>query len=352
MAQHEELIPVNLLTGSLGSGKTSLLQQLLSSPQLANTAVLMNEFGEIGLDHLLLESVDDELVVLQTGCVCCTIRGELSTAIRDLYDRRQRGQIPAFERLAIETTGLADPAPIVFTLTAEPVLRHHFRLGNVITTVDAVNGEQQLGANPETAKQVAVADRVVLTKSDIAEAGGVARLKAQLTRLNPAAPVIDAQSQPIEPNALMANDVYDPASKSEEVRRWLAAEAKMGHAQSTHGLDASRHDAEITTFCATFDVPLDWTAFGLWLSMLLNCHGENVLRVKGILDVGGMPGPVVIHGVQHIVHPPVHLERWPSDDRRSRIVFIVRGLEREAIERSLAAFNGLANPSELTVQRG
>lgn len=349
MAEYEALIPVNLLTGFLGSGKTTLLQRLLASPQLANTAVLINEFGEVGLDHLLLEHVDEETVVLKTGCVCCTIRGELSDAIRGLYDKRQRGAVPAFERLAIETTGLADPAPIVFTLMAEPVVRHHFRLGNVIATVDAVNGELHLDRNPETAKQVAVADRLVLTKTDIADRDAVARLDERLGRLNRAAPIVHAPSDAIEPDALMANDVYDPASKSEEVRRWLAEEARAAAENRAHGhtVKVSRHDRDIGTFCATFDRPLDWTAFGLWLAMLLHCHGERVLRVKGILNVADMPTPVVIHGVQHLVHPPVHLDHWPGEDRRSRIIFIVRGLDRAAIERSLAAFNRLANPDNL-----
>jgi len=342
MARYEGLIPVNLLTGSLGSGKTTLLQQLLNSPQFAKTAVLVNEFGEIGLDHLLLERVDDDIVLLQTGCVCCTIRGELSDAMRDLYERRQRGHIPAFERLAIETTGLADPAPIIFTLSADPVLRHHFRLSNVITTVDGVNGELQLDANTETAKQVAVADRIVVTKTDIAEQANLVGLAARLADLNPAAAIVLAPSQRIEPNVLMANDVYNPTSKSQEVQNWLVMEAESRHRNGGH--HSSRHDAEISSFCVTYDAPLNWTAFGLWLSMLLNCHGEQVLRVKGILDVDGMPGPVVIHGVQHLVHPPVHLDRWPSEDHRSRIVFIVRGLEHDLVERSLAAFNGLVNP--------
>jgi G3E family GTPase len=338
VAVYETLIPVNVITGFLGSGKTTLLNRLLRSPQLARAAVLVNEFGEVGLDHLLLETVDAETVILQSGCVCCTIRGDLADAIRKLFSRRERGLIPRFDRLAIETTGLADPAPIISTLLAEPVIRHHFRLGNVIVTVDAINGPLHLAQNPESVKQVAVADRIVLTKTDLADGAQNRELKAALKRLNPTAPILDA-TIPLAPDDLMAADVYDPARKTAEVRRWLDEEAHRAAADGDHGHDPNRHDRGIRAFCLTFEQPLDWTLFGIWLSMLLHAHGERVLRVKGILNVLGLAKPVVIHGVQHVIHPPAHLEVWPSADRRSRIVFIVRGLEQKAIERSLAAFS-------------
>jgi G3E family GTPase len=338
MTAYETLIPVNVITGFLGSGKTTLLNRLLRSPELAATAVLVNEFGEVGLDHLLLETVDAETVILQSGCVCCTIRGDLAEAMRRLLSRRERGAIPRFERLAIETTGLADPAPIVSTLLAEPVLRHHFRLGNVIATVDAVNGARHLAENPESVKQAAIADRIVLTKTDLAEAAQVEPLTAALRGLNPTAPLLDATTDRLAPADLMASDVYDPARKSAEVRRWLDEEAHRA-AAAGHGHDPSRHDRDIRAFCLTFDRPLDWTAFGLWLTMLLHAHGARVLRIKGLLHVRDLPAPVAIHGVQHVIHPPVHLERWPDADRRSRIVFIVRDMSQAAIEASLAAFN-------------
>ncbi len=340
MAEYGTLIPVNMITGFLGSGKTTLLRRLLESPQLANTAVLINEFGEVGLDHLLLERIDDETVVLQSGCVCCTIRSDLAEAIRDLYGKRERGQVPAFDRLAIETTGLADPAPIVFTLTADPVIRHHFRLGNIVATVDAVNGALHFADNPESVKQAAVADRLVVTKTDIGDAERTRQIRARLRDLNPSAPICEAAVDAITPNDLFTNDLYDPASKTAEVRQWLRDEAGR---EPHHAHDVNRHDRNIQAFCVTIDEPLDWTAFGIWLTMLLHAHGEDVLRVKGILNVLHLPVPVVIHGVQHVIHPPVHLERWPDTDHRSRIVFIVRDLERAAIERSLAAFNRLGN---------
>jgi G3E family GTPase len=339
MADYPALIPVNVVTGFLGSGKTTLLNRLLRSPQLARTAVLVNEFGEVGLDHLLLEKVDAETVILQSGCVCCTIRGDLADAMRALFGRRERGLVPRFDRLAIETTGLADPAPIVATLLADPVLRHHFRLGKVIVTVDAVNGALHLAENPESVKQVAVADRIILTKTELAEATPVGELSTALRRLNPTAPILDARGDPLTPDDLMASDVYDPAGKSAEVRRWLDEEAHRAAAEGAHHPDRNRHDRDIHAFCLTFAEPLDWTAFGIWLTMLLHVHGARVLRVKGILSVAGLATPVVIHGVQHVIHPPAHLEVWPDRDRRSRIVFIVRGLDQSVVERSLAAFH-------------
>jgi G3E family GTPase len=344
MADYASYLPVNLLTGFLGSGKTTLLKRLLDSPQLKSTAVLINEFGEVGLDHLLLESVDEETVLLQSGCICCTIRGDLRDAIRGLYDKREQGTIPAFDRMVIETTGLADPAPIISTLMADPVLRHHFRLGTVVATVDAVNGAQHLKENPESVKQAAVADRLVLTKTDLADRRAADRLRAALRRLNPAVPILDAAADTITPDALFTRDLYDPGGKSEEVRRWL--EAEVPHDGHRH--DVNRHARGIRAFCIILERPLDWTAFGLWLTMLLNAHGNDVLRVKGILNVAGSKTPVVVHGVQHIVHPPAHLKRWPDADRRSRIVFITRNLERDRIERSLAAFNRLAQGETLT----
>ena len=338
MSRYARYLPVNVITGFLGSGKTTLLKRLLDSPDTADTAVLINEFGEVGLDHHLLEQVDENIVMLQSGCLCCTIRDDLATSMRDLWERRATGEF-GFKRLVVETTGLADPAPIIYTLMADPVIRYHFRLGNIITTIDAVNGLGQLERQPESLKQAAVADRIVLTKTDIAD-DDVGDLRTRLRQVNPAAPVYLAQEN-VAPAKLLTNDLYDPKTKSKEVAHWIDAEAFSE--QHEHGHDPNRHDADIHAFCLTFDQPIDWTAFGIWLTMLLQAHGEDVLRVKGLLDVRGMPGPVAVHGVQHVVHPPVHLKRWPDDDRRSRIVFIVRGLEQRAIESSLAAFNALAD---------
>jgi len=338
--------PVNLITGFLGSGKTTLLQRLLGDPALADTAVLINEFGEVGLDHHLLERIDDTMVLLQSGCLCCTIRGELSAAIKDLHAKRESGIVPAFRRLVVESTGLADPFPILSTVQADPVLRHHFRLGNVIATVDAVNGSAQLARQVESVKQVAIADRLVLTKTDLADEPTVEALIAHIRRLNPSAPLWRAAEGPIDAEALLSHDLFALAGKSEEARRWFADEVDHGH-DHRGGHDANRHSDRIHAFSLTFEGALDWTMFGLWLTMLLNRHGAAVLRVKGILNVAGSPTPVAVHGVQHLVHPPVHMAAWPDDDRRSRLVFIVDGLDRAAIERSLTAFLHAGSPVEV-----
>jgi len=346
-----DFTPVNLVTGFLGSGKTTLLKRMLRSPALADTAVLINEFGEVGLDHELIERIDDNMVLLQSGCLCCTIRGELADAIRKLDERRASGAIPPYRRIVIESTGLADPLPILTTITADPVLRHHYRLGLVITTVDAVNGMSQLDRQPESRKQAAVADRLVVTKTDLASNDVVLALVARLRRINPAAPLLRAAEQRLDPEELIGRDLFDLATKTQEVRRWFDEEAAQsafsphrhehGHPhdhdrQSAH--DPNRHDDDIRAFSFIFDDAIDWTPFGLWLSMLLHRHGDSILRVKGLLNIEGEAAPVAVHGVQQLVHAPVHLEAWPSADRRTRIVFICKGLDEAAIRRSLAAF--------------
>ena len=346
MAAYTRLTPVIVVTGFLGSGKTTLLNHMLRHPSLADAAVLINEFGAVGLDHFLVEKMDNNTVLLESGCLCCTIRGDLKDAIIALDGRRTRGEIPRYRRIIVETTGLADPAPILFTLSGDTVLKHHYRLGSVVTTVDGVNGLRQLDRHAESVKQATVADRIVLTKSDIADADTLARLRAKLTRLNRTADQTIAVGGRVNVPRLLRADVYDARAKGAEVRRWLAAEAEKaaagGRADHRHGHDVSRHDEHIHSFTFSFDGALDWTAFGIWLTMLLHTHGQRVLRVKGILNVAGTDAPVVINGVQHVVHPPIHLAAWPGDDRRSHIVFIVDGLARDAIERSLAAFNRIA----------
>jgi G3E family GTPase len=323
------VIPVHLITGFLGSGKTTLLQRALACPAFANTAVVVNEFGEVALDHLLLQRVDADTVVLPTGCVCCTLRSDLGAALRELFDKRERGQVPPFDRLVLETTGLADPAPILFTLTADPVLRHHFRLGSVVTTIDAVNGAQHLVRHLESVKQVAVADRMVLTKTDLVDRASVEGLRATVSRYNPTAPLFET------PDASLALDRLFVAETFEAPPRGDAG----------GGADASdRHGRDITAVSLIVDAPLDWTAFGMWLTMLLHAHGDDVLRVKGILQIRGVPTPVVIHGIHHLVHPPTSLPRWPTADHRSRLVLIVRSLPAPIIERSLRAFLRLGSP--------
>ena len=325
--------PVNVLTGFLGSGKTTLLQRLLRSPRMERTAVLINEFGEIGLDHLLVQQVDESVVLLQSGCICCSIRDDLKSALRGLLGRRERGEIPAFDRIVIETTGLADPGPILYTLLSEPVIRHHFQLGNVITTVDVVNAGLHLSRNREGVKQVAAADRLVLTKSDLADPGQTAAVGAELARLNPSARLWDAAQEPLDADFLL--DVMPSAPAPGPARYRMQDEG----AGAPNGLPP--HTEAVSSMSLILDRPMDWTAFGIWLSLLLNRHGDDVLRVKGILCVEGSDTPVFINGVQHIVHPPQHLARWPTEDHRSRIVFITRGIDERRLRRSLEAFCGL-----------
>jgi G3E family GTPase len=314
--------PVTLLTGFLGSGKTTLLRRLLADPALGDTAVIINELGEIGIDHLLVERLDDQMVLLKSGCVCCTVRGELASAIRDLHSRRDRGMIPPFRRLMIESTGLADPFPVLSTLKADPVLRHHFRAAGVVTTVDAVNGMLQLERYIESVRQVAIADVIVLTKTDLAEAPATARLVERLGAINPTAPLLSA-AETLDTAVLLQAGSSAGFKAIEEPAVGMAAHRG------------------VSAFSIIVDEPLDWTAFGIWLTMLLNRHGERILRVKGILALAGEERPVVVHGVQHLVHAPTHLGHWPDEDRRSRLVFIVEGLEPDLIRRSFAVFNRL-----------
>jgi G3E family GTPase len=318
-----DFTPVTLITGCLGSGKTTLLQRLLRDPALSDTAVLINEFGEIGLDHHLLERIDETMVMLQSGCVCCTIRGELSAAIKDLHSRRERGLLPPFRRLVIESTGLADPFPILSTVRSDPVLRHHFNLGNVITTVDAVNGAQQLDAQPESVKQVAVADRLVLTKTDLATAEVTTRLTQRLRHINATAPLWRTADDDLDADALLSG---------EDNEAWEPADTNAALPDDHH-----RHADDIRTLALSIDEPIDWARFGVWLTMLLNRHGDALLRIKGILNVAGAVTPVALHAVQHLVHTPKHLGAWPDADRRSRLVFITRGLDPAVIERSFRA---------------
>ena len=340
-------LPVTVLTGFLGSGKTTLLSRLLHHPDMANTAVVINEFGEVGLDHMLVEKSGEDTILLNSGCLCCTIRGDLIDTLRSLFVRRVKGEIPEFDRVVIETTGLADPAPILHTLMSDPVLASRYRLDGVISTVDGVNGAKQLDTHFESVKQAAVADRLLVTKGDIASEDDVAVLTERLQSLNPAAPVFPVQHGEIEPSTLFNCGLFDPAKKVPDVAKWLREEAySEEHQDDHHGdghdhghhHDLNRHDERIHAFCLTYDEPLKWEGFVMWIEALIAIHGESLLRIKGVLNVDATDQPVVIHGVQHVFHPPTLLEAWPDDDRRSRIVMITRDLNREPIEQMFQAF--------------
>jgi len=337
-------VTVNILTGFLGSGKTSLLKRLIAQPDLKDSAVLINEFGEVGIDHFLIEEVDGDVVLLKSGCICCTIRGDLKDALLDLHERRETGRVPAFTRLILETTGLADPAPIVATLVADPVLRHHFRMGNIVTVVDAVNGAENLDNFQESVRQVAVADRLILSKVDLADAGTIGFLETRLSGLNPTADILRMDDTRIPDVSLFISDIHDLRARPAEVARWLASEA--GHSHHHHH-DVNRH-GDVRAFVLTSAAPLDWARFGLWLSMLLNRHGKEVLRLKGLLSIRGVDTPVVVQGVQHLIHKPVHLENWPDGITDTRIVVIAKGLDPAVVRRSFRAFvespDGSSNP--------
>ena len=328
-----ERLPVALITGFLGSGKTTLLNRVLGDPRMARSLVLVNEFGEVGLDHLFMEQVGGDMVLLQSGCVCCTIQGDLDRTLRDIARRRAAAETPPFDRVLLETTGLADPAPILQLLLNHPMISHDYRLDGVITTVDAVNGARQLDEHPEAVKQAAVADRLLISKTDIAEVDTNAHLRARLEDLNPGAALYEIVQGEIDPALLFDSGPFDPAGKSDRVQQWLNAEA---HDHHHHHVDRSRHDAHIGSFCLTFDTPLDWDRFNSWLMAVRASWGDRLLRVKGVLNVVGESQPLVIHGVHRTFHPPTLLARWPDAERRSRLVFITRDLDRASVEASWA----------------
>ena len=332
-----ERLPVSLITGFLGSGKTTLLNRLLRHDAMKDSAVIINEYGEVSLDHLLVERVDGEVAVLASGCICCTIRSDLEETLRTLLVKRDRGEVPPFRRILVETTGLADPAPIVQLLLNNPLVSHFLRLDTVVTTVDAANAIHQLDHQYEAVKQVALADRLLITKCDLVS--NIAALERRLRGLNPGAAIESVMHGEIDPEGLFGAALIDPEKKTVEVARWLNEQAFAAAREPAHGhhdhINHSHahhsHDAGITSFVLAFDEPLDWMAVSNWLAWLRSARGEDLLRVKGILNLRGEATPVVIHGVHHVFHPPVALREWPDTDRRSRIVFITRGIAREEV---------------------
>ncbi len=328
-------IPITLLTGFLGAGKTTILQKLLPEPALQNTAVIINEFGEIGLDHDLLEVGKETVVELDGGCLCCTVASDLAVTLRDLHGRHARGQID-LERVVIETTGLADPVPILASLLGDAYAGHYFRLAGVATVVDATAGLATLKSHEEARRQVAVADRLVLTKLDVAEE--IDALSCELRALNPAAPILKANSGQVDASMLVEDGLYDPESKSVDVQAWLRAEGHDHEHHHAHHHDVNRHSEDIRAFCIRNEKPIPAAAFESFLKLLRGLCGPDLLRVKGLVCIAeDSERPFVFHAVQHAIHPTVELDAWPSEDRATRMVFIVRNIAPEEIEVMLHA---------------
>ena len=344
--------PVTILTGFLGSGKTTLLNRALRDPAMANTAVVINEFGEVGLDHMLAAQSDDTIMVLENGCLCCTVFGDLVTTLNNLYHAREAGEIPRFDHVVIETSGLADPSPLIQAFLSDPVLAGLYRIGSVVATVDAVNGPGTLDNHVESVRQVALADHILLTKLDLLDQAQVkeaeASLIARLLRLNPAAKISRIDDPAFDIGKLLRAEGLDPADTKADARAWLNAAAyEQDHAHHHDHDDHDHHhlhDRDIASFCFIREAPIAREALRLLLDALQQNLGPNLLRVKGIVNVAEEPDrPAVIQGAQHLLHNLSWLERWPDADHRSKIVFITQGFDRADIEEMIALLDRVAS---------
>ncbi|WP_048646786.1 CobW family GTP-binding protein [Nitratireductor soli] len=361
-------VPVTVLTGFLGSGKTTVLNHLLRQTALDGTVAIINEFGAVGLDHLLVEASEERFALLDNGCICCTVRDDLVATLKDILARGAAGLLPPVKRVLIETTGLADPVPILHTLIVEPELAQHFVIDGVVATVDAVNGGATLERHEEAAKQVAVADRILVTKTDIADSAATAALERRLAALAPTADRLTVRHGAVDAGAVLNGSGFDAQGLSADVALWFRQVARAadraGHVHDRECDDADCGHAHhhhhqmphhgIQSYAFVIDEPVEWAAFAEWLDYLTLLKGEDLLRMKGLIHLADDPDrPMVVHAVQSVVHPPARLAAWPDKERRTRIIFIVRGIEREIIERTLARFarvgtDRIGRPAEQT----
>ena len=325
--------PVSVITGFLGSGKTTLINKLLKRPDMNRVAVIVNEFGEQAIDNDLVEVSSEQMMLLNNGCLCCVLRGDLQETLRDLFVKRRNGDIIDFTRVVIETTGLADPAPVMQTLMTDDMLLAHYRLDCVVTLADAVNGIEQLDTMQEPVKQAALADRIVITKSDLAGEEATARLEARLRELNPQAPIKRAVNGEIDLEFLINVGLRNVKGRLEDIERWMGEPDEHG--------EHHRHDEKVKSFCLRFTEPMSWNSFSQTMEVLSALRGSDMLRVKGLINVTEHKGPMVVQGVQHLFHPPVELNEWPSADHSTRIVFITRNIPRETVANLFAAIGAV-----------
>ena len=333
-------IPVTVITGFLGSGKTTLLSSILKKKEMQKTAVIINEFGEIGLDHALIEHTDENIVELQSGCICCTIQGDLNKTLIDLFDKMMNGKVSSFNRVLIETTGLANPVPIIHTLMSSIELIRIYSLDGVITVVDSVNGEKTLDLHEESLKQLALAEKIILSKTDIIDKDEIKSLIYRIKEINPVSQIVYSKFGNIPLEEIFGLGAYDPYKKSADVKKWLAAE-KYKDKKHHHHHDVNRHNENIRAFSMVSENPVNMIAFSFFRDMITAALGANLLRMKGIINIAGEESPAVIHGVQHIFHPVKWLETWPDNDRRTKLVFITQNIKKEQIEDFFRPLMGL-----------
>lgn len=331
-------LPVSIITGFLGSGKTTLLNYLVQQPEMQNVVVLINEFGEIGIDHLLIETITDEIILLQSGCICCQMNGDFVSTLTDLYERRITGEVERFDHVLVETTGIADPAPIIHSLLSDAQLVPRYRLATIVTTVDTVLGNSQLREQRESAKQIIFADKLLFTKSDLSDQSTRESLTTMVRQLNPEASISEVVNGEIAPSEIFTQTTIKKNRDISETTRWLGVEnisKRAGDDQS--GISAGHADA-ITTFSVTLDRAIAWPDFVEWIEELLFSRSRQILRIKGILNIDGGSGPTIFQAVQHMLYPPRQLTNWPDEQRQSILVFITYNLSRTAIETSLSQF--------------